>query len=262
MTVEQTLDQLSRLKLHGMKHALEHQLNNSNTYIESSFEERLGFLVDEEVLYKENRRFDRLLKQAKLRYSDACLEKIDYQHPRQLSRQKMAELSSNHWIRESCNIILVGPTGCGKSFIACALAHRACQQGFSCRFLRMSRLLEKLRHAHVDGSYLDLIQSFKKIDLIILDDFCLKKLSFEEAHDLLEIIEDRAGVQSIIMTTQVPIRHWHEYFGDPTIADAVLDRLLHKHYEMTLKGESMRAKTMSKSGTNNAEIKDEPRKQK
>jgi DNA replication protein DnaC len=243
MLIQQTREHLHTLRLTGMLQALEEQMEQP-AMAELSFEERLGILVDREILYRENRRLERLLRAAKLRVG-ACVEDIDYRHARGLEKPRMASLITLDWVRQSLNLCLTGPTGCGKTWLACALGNEACRRGFSVRYLRLPRLFEMLRIAHGDGSYPKLMNQLLKTDLLILDDWGIQKISAAQRNDLMEVIEDRHGRCSTLIASQLPVEHWHEYIGEATIADAVLDRLLHGAHRLNLTGESMR-KTRAK----------------
>jgi DNA replication protein DnaC len=236
-----TLDRLRALKLAGMADAFAEQLSQPSAH-DLSFDERFSLLVDREATYRENRRLTRLLQLARLR-QPACVEDIDYKHRRGLERAQMAQLVTCDWVRARHNLHITAPTGCGKSWLACALGNQACRQGLSTRYERVSRLLEDLRIARGDGSYGRRLSWLAKIDLLILDDFGLKPLAPQERHDLLEVIEDRNGSRSTLVTSQLPISSWHEYVGDPTVADALLDRLLNHAHRLELKGESLRQRS-------------------
>jgi DNA replication protein DnaC len=238
MLHQQTLQHLQQLKLFGMVQVLRDQQEQPEISA-LCFEERLGLVVDHEMTYRSNRRLSNLLRQAKLR-QQACIEDIDYQHPRGLIKSKMASLVSCDFIYCHHNLLFTGPTGCGKSWLACALGQQACRQGLRVRYWRVPRLLEELRISHADGSYNRLLSQLAKIDLLILDDFGLDMLKTPDRKDLLEIMEDRHKLKSTIITSQLAVKHWHEYIGEPTIADAILDRLLHNAYKIELKGESIR----------------------
>jgi len=238
MLVNQTLDRLRALKLTGMAAAFQQQLEQPDTH-DLAFNERFALLVDHETTHRENRRLTRLLQLAHLK-QPACVEDIDYKHRRGLDRSQMSALATCDWVRARHNLHITAPTGCGKSWIACALGNQACRQGLSVRYERTSRLLDSLRLARGDGSYGKRLIQLAKTDVLILDDFGLKPLAQAERHDLLEVVEDRHGARSTLITSQLPVSSWHEYLGDPTVADALLDRLLSHAHRLELKGESMR----------------------
>ena len=238
MLTNHTLDKLRSLKLTGMADAFTQQLEQPDTH-ELAFNERFALLVDREATHRENRRLTRLLQLAHLKQA-ACVEDIDYKHRRALDRSQMAQLATCDWIRSHHNLHITAPTGCGKSWLACALGNQACRQGLSVRYERTSRLLDALRIARGDGSYGKRLLQLAKTDVLILDDFGLKPLVQQERHDLLEVIEDRHGTRSTLITSQLPVSSRHEYLGDPTLADALLDRLLSHGHRLELKGESMR----------------------
>ena len=239
MLMEQTLNALKELRLPGMAAAFEAQ--QTNAAISSlSFDERFGLLVDRELNWRENRRLTRLLKDAKLKSSQACIEDIRYGGGRKLDKSLMAQLSSCQWIRQHQNLVLTGATGCGKTWLACAFGNAACRQGLSVAYVRTPRLFEELRIAHGDGSFGKRLSALAKTDLIILDDWGLAPLSQGDRNDMLEVLDDRVGARSTLMTSQLPTEHWHAYLNDPTLADAILDRVLHAAHKVALTGESLR----------------------
>jgi len=239
MLNHQTLQTLRSLKLTGMADGLEQQLTQPGTHEELGFEERLALLVDRETTYRSNNKIARLLKAAKLKLQ-ASPEDIDYGHPRGLHRSQFADLLSSHWLYQHHNVLITGPTGCGKTYLGCVLATQACRHGLSVRYYRTSRLLEALSLAHGEGRFPRLIQQLAKTDLLVLDDWGLEKMNLSQRNDLLEIMEDRHGLRSTLITSQLPIDQWHKAVGDATLADAILDRLLHNSHKLKLKGESMR----------------------
>jgi DNA replication protein DnaC len=240
MLTHPTLDKLQKLRFTGMARGLEEQMQMPQ--INSlSFEERLGLLVDREMTERENRRLKTRLRKAKLRQS-ASIEDIDYRHPRGLDRSLISKLSDCQWIRQHHNLLITGPTGTGKTFLACAVAQKACREGYSAQYLRINRMFQDLHIAKGDGRYTKLLTSYAKTDLLVFDDYGMAQLNQEQSHDLLEILEDRHGLRSTLITSQSPVQHWHELIGDPTLADAILDRLIHNAYKVNLKGESMRKK--------------------
>lgn len=233
-----TLDKLQTLRLTGMVKALSEQMHLPES-ADLSFEERLGLLVDRELTERRDRRLTARLRQAKLRLS-ACLEDLHYRHPRGLEKSLRSTLASCQWIRERHNVLITGPTGIGKTWLACALGHQACREGYTVLYLRLPRLLQELPIAKGDGRYPKLMASLAKTDLLILDDWGLAMLNDENRRDLLDLLEDRHDRRATIVTSQLPVEHWHEAIGHPTLADAILDRLIHNAYKITLKGESMR----------------------
>ncbi len=241
MLIQPTIQKLKTLKLHGAVKAVQILMDNPES-ASLSFEEKLGILVDQETIYRDNNRQKRLLKAARLRSTQACVEDIDYQYPRELDKNLFLTLTLCDWIRRQQNLIFIGPTGIGKSYLACALGHQACRQGLSVRYFRVSRLFETFKTIHGEGRYPRFMHELSKVDLLILDDWGLEQLNKQERHDLLEVLEDRHMLRSVAITTQLPLHLWHEYIGEATIADAILDRLLTNSHKIELRGDSMRPK--------------------
>ncbi|RLB75413.1 MAG: AAA family ATPase [Deltaproteobacteria bacterium] len=240
MLIHPIMEKLQSMKFHGMRKAFEEQLQMAD--IEKlSFEERFGLLVDREKTEREDRRLKTRLRKAKLRHQ-ASMEDIDFSHPRGLDKQLILSLLSCEWLKSHHNVFIIGPTGIGKSYLACALAQKACREGYSALYLRLPKLFSELSLAKGDGRYGKLLSGFARTNLLVLDDWGLSKLNKEQQRDFLEIIEDRDEIHSTVITSQVPVSHWHEVIDDPTLADAILDRLVHNAYKINLKGESMRKK--------------------
>jgi DNA replication protein DnaC len=244
MLIQATLDSLNQLKLYGMAAALSEQLMQSATHA-LAFEERIGLLVEREVVHRENRRLSRLLQLATLK-ERACLEDLDFRSRRGLDRSQLASLTRCDWIRLGQNLIIHGATGCGKTFLACAFAHQACRQGLSALYLRAPRLFDELGMCHADGSFRKRLAAIAKVDLVVIDDFAISPLGARERNDLLELLDDRVGGRSTLITSQLPLELWHDYIGDPTLADAILDRLVHHSHRIELTGESLRKRRAEK----------------
>jgi DNA replication protein DnaC len=237
MLIQPTLDKLRALKLNSMANALAQQIESP--LLDLDFESRLAILVEQEWLERENRKLKRRLTQAKLQ-QHACIEDISYDNHRGIVKSKMLELSRNQWLAHKSNLLITGSTGCGKTYIACALAHRACLDGYTSRYYRLPRLWEELKVAKANGTYSQWLVQIAKVDLLILDDWGLIAPDAERRQDLLEVLDDRYKKRSTIVTSQLPVAHWHEYLHDKTFADAILDRLIHNSVRIELAGETMR----------------------
>jgi len=239
MLNEPTADKLRALRLETMARAwLEQQKNTDLARL--AFDERFAMLVDAEWLDRENRRLGRLLKDAKLKLSAACVEDVDYPPRRQLDKAAVRQLATCRWIQEHQNVVLTGATGTGKTFLACALAQAACRKGFSSLYRRASRLFDELTLARADGTYTRLLSRIARVDVLILDDWGLIPMRPDDRRDLNEILEDRYASRSTIVTSQLLVDQWHDHLGDPMTADAILDRLLHNAHRLVLKGPSRR----------------------
>ncbi len=237
MLNNQTLDKLRTLKLAGMADAFSEQLQKPLPDLD--FESRLGLLIEREWLLRENRRLKRRMQQARLK-QHACLEDIDFRHPRGLNKSVIQELSRCQWITQHINLLITGPTGCGKTYLACAMAHKACLTGLTARYHRLPRLWHELKVAKANGSYASWLAQTAKVDVLVLDDWGLVTPDEEQRRDLLEILDDRYQQRATIITSQLPTTHWHEHLNDATLADAILDRLLHNAIRLELTGESLR----------------------
>lgn len=247
MLTHPILEQLLVLKLTGMHRALTEQIPMTGLD-DLSFEERLGLLVDREMTERADRRLQYRLRTARLR-QQACIEDIDYRHRRGLDKRLMQQLTTGHYLEQKLNVLITGPAGVGKTWPACALAHKACRDGRTARYLRLPRLMQELPIAKADGRYPKLLREFAKADLLILDDWGLMPMNDDIRRDLLEILDDRHNRKSTLVTSQLPVEQWHDYIGEPTLADAILDRLVHNAYRLTLKGESMRKTTANLTTT-------------
>ena len=243
------LDQLAELKLKGFKEAFIQQSQNPD-YMHMPFEERLAHLLDSEVVSRKNDRLKRYLRASKLKYKEAFLADIEYTASRNLKRQMMSSLTTNQWIDQARNIIITGATGTGKTYIACALAYNVMASGYNAYYARISKLLSEIKLSRADGSYLKFLKRMTRVRLLILDDLGVSPMDAREAQELLEVIEERTGFGSIIVTSQLPVDHWYDYMNNGTVADAVLDRLVHNAYRLDLKGESMRKKMSKKKDEN------------
>lgn len=240
MLNQPTIEKLNAMKLNGMAAAFREQMENAEAS-QLSFEERFGLLVDRQWDWKQNRALIRRLQLAKFK-ERGLVEDIDYQHPRGLDRKLMRTLTTCDWVRQHQNLLFIGPTGIGKTWLGCALAHRACREGFFALHKRMSELFRDLAMARADGSIGHLLAKWARLDILVLDDFAMAPLKDSERRDFLEICDDRYQRRSTILTSQLPVAHWHEQIGDPSMADSIMDRLVHNAYRIELSGESIRKK--------------------
>lgn len=239
MLTEPTIEKLRTMRLDAMATSYVEQQQKSDI-VELGFDERFGLLVDVEYLARENKRLTRRLREAKLKLTQACVEDIDFPSQRGLDKGLIRQLASCAWVQEHQNVLITGLTGTGKSFIASALANQACRKGFRALYCRTSRLFDELVLARATGMHVRLLGKLARMDVIVLDDWGLKQLADQERLDLLEIFEDRCGTRSTIVTSQLPPDTWHDRIGEPTLADAILDRLLHGAHRIALKGPSRR----------------------
>lgn len=233
-----TLDRLYQLRLHGMRESLKEQIERGG-FEGMPFEERLGILIEAEDAWRLNQRIHIRVKKAKIR-QNARIEELDYRLARGIDRGLLDSLASCRWLKEKRNVILIGPTGVGKTFLSSALTLKACQEGFSARYYRTPRLLHDLDIARAEGKYTNRLSALNHVDLIVLDDWLIAPLHDVHRRDLLEILDDRYDTKSTMITSQLPVELWHEAIGDPTLADAILDRLVHNAYRLDLRGDSMR----------------------
>jgi DNA replication protein DnaC len=239
MLNEPTKERLYAMRLAAMAIAWQDQQKDPKANA-LSFDERFGLVVEAEYVARDNRRLKRLLKDAQLRLPEACIEDIEASTARGLEKSQLAQLASCSWITDHLNVLVSGPTGVGKSFVSCALGQMACRRGFRVLYRRMPRLFEELGLAKADGSYARLLGKLSRFDLLVVDDLGIGSLKEAQRHDLLEVLEDRYGQRSTVVTSQLPTNKWHEWIGDPTLADAILDRLIHNAHKITMKGPSRR----------------------
>jgi len=239
MLNEYTINQLRSLRLDGMVRAIEDQ-SRSTAATSLGFDERLTLLVQREVAWRDDRRVARLRKAARLKVSTACVEDINWRASRSLDKSLVMALAGGDWLRHGQSLLITGATGCGKTWLACALAHQAVRSGFSVLYTRAARLFDELQVAHGDGSFARKLAQLAKLDLLVIDDFAISPIGAGERNDLLEILDDRVGARSTLITSQLPVKAWHTYLDDPTLADAILDRVVHSSHKIELKGRSLR----------------------
>jgi len=245
MLTQPTLEQLNELRLHALAQAWKAQHEDPSTD-DLSFDDRLALLVEAEWMDRQNKRLSRLLREAKLRIAGACLEDIEYAKERKLDRALMRQLATGRWIEAHHNVVITGATGVGKTYVACALAQQACRRGHRVLYRRMPRLFDELTLARADGTYVKLLARFARTEVLVLDDWGLAPVQDVERRDLLEIMEDRHGLRATIWTSQIPVAKWHDHLGDPTVADAICDRLLHNAHRIVLQGPSRRKQEAKK----------------
>lgn len=245
MLLQQTINILANLKLYEMINALKEQEENQQ-YQDLTFLERLGILADRQMIYQENRSLASRIRKARLRHQ-AVFEDIDMSPSRGINKTLILELGTCRWVKDHENILILGPTGAGKTWLACALAQKACREGHTVLYHRLSKLLYELAINKGEGSYLKALKSIAKVEILILDDWGLDLLNKDQRHDLLEILEDRHGTKSTIITSQLPTDAWHDFIGEETFADAIMDRLIHNAQILNLKGDSMRKKRKTKT---------------
>ena len=239
MLNEPTTEKLQALRLHGMLAAWQEQGRQADI-AGLGFDERFALLVEAEWLRRENERLVRNLREAKLRLSQACLEDIDYSARRELDRAQIRQLATCRWVSEHQSVLITGATGTGKTFVACALAHQACRHGYRAVYRRTSRLFDELTLARADGTYARLLSRLARIDVLVLDDFGLAPLEAQQRQDLLEVLEDRHDLHSTVVASQLPVQKWHAHLEEPTLADAICERLLHNAHRLMLKGPTRR----------------------
>lgn len=244
-----TTDKLLELKLSGMLKALKQQ-EDMPELAKLSFDERLGLLVDAEYTERETSKLAQRLKVAKLRHA-ACIEDLEFDQTGGLDRRMIGQLSACNWIKEGLNILITGKTGVGKTYLACALAQKACRLGFTTSYMRAPRFFQELTVSRVNGSYSRLLARLAKFDLLVLDDFALVPVTEEQSRDLLEVTDDRCGKSSLIVAAQLPVDNWHQTFANKTLADAILDRVVHQSYKLSLEGESKRKNKRKKDRSTN-----------
>jgi DNA replication protein DnaC len=239
MLREPTVEKLQALRLNAMAAAWTEQEKSADV-VALSFDERFGMLVDAEWMARENKRVGRALKEAKLRIAQACVEGIEYPARRELDKAVVRQLAACRWVTEHQTVLITGATGTGKSYVACALAQQACRKGFRAMYRRAPRFFDELRVARADGGYPRLLARIARVDVLVLDDFAIAPVTEAERRDLLEVLEDRYGMRATVITSQLAPDRWHDYLADPTVADAICDRLMHGAHRLALKGPSRR----------------------
>ena len=239
MLNEPTMEKLKVLKLNGMAQAFREQQENVS-FGALGFDERYGLLVDAEALYRENKRLARYLDEAKLKIRQACIEGIDYPVRRELDASVIRQLANCRWVQQQQNVVVTGPTGVGKTYVACALAQQACRQGHRAMYRRATRFFDELHLARADGSYGRLLKKLSKINVLVIDDWGSAKVDDEQRRDMMEVLDDRYLTASTILTSQLPIHKWHDHLADPANADAICERILHNAHKIALKGPSRR----------------------
>ena len=239
MLNEPTFDKLKKLKVPAMADAWAAQQRDPQ-FASLAFDERLGLIVDAECVARDNHRMAKTLREAKLRFTQACLEDLDFPARRELDRAQVRQLATCRWVVEHQNVVITGMTGTGKTYVGCALAHQACRMGFRALYRRATRLFDELQLARADGTYVRLLGKIEKFDVLVIDDWGIAPLSAQQRQDMLEVVEDRVGRRATVLTSQLPVEAWHDHIGDPTVADAICDRLLHAAHRIALKGPSRR----------------------